>query len=248
VGYKAHQHAWLDGLICVNHAQTNRLKGYKGLAQTIPNWMPLAPAPAPATSGIRGELGLSEKTFLVGAVGRLHPSKGMDVLIPAFRASAPADAALVILGEGPQRKELERLCAGDSRIHLPGYRAAVHDCLRDVDLFVSPSREESFGLAIIEAMSTGAPIVATAAEGPGEFLRDHPVALVAPGSTESLAAEIGHAYQQYSNGTLRRIDYDLSMFDPSARVANIMDFYGQVIEAGQWSPARRPASRVAFAT
>ncbi len=247
VGYKAHQHAWLDGLICVNRAQTSRLAGYKGLTQTIPNWMPIAPAPAPST-GIRRELGLGEKTFLVGAVGRLHPSKGMDVLISAFRASAPADAALVILGEGPQRADLEKLRAGDARIHLPGYRPAVHDCLRDVDLFVSPSREESFGLAIIEAMSTGAPIVATAAEGPGEFLRNHPVALVEPGSTEGLTAAIGRAYKEYSNGTLRRIDYDLSMFDPSARVANIMDFYGQVIEAGQWSPARRPASRVAFAT
>jgi len=247
VGCKPHQHASLDELICVNRAQMGRLAGYGGQAQIIPNWMPQAPARVPS-AGIRRELGLSEKVFLVGAVGRLHPSKGMDVLISAFRAGAPADAALVILGEGPQRSALERLRAGDSRIHLVGYRPVVQDCLQDLDLFISPSREESFGLAIIEAMSTGVPIIATAAEGPGEFLLDHPVTLVAPGSVERMAAELGRACRQHSHGALRRIDYDLSMFDPSARVASIMDFYGQIIEAGQWSPARRQTSRVAFAT
>ncbi|MEJ1972230.1 MAG: glycosyltransferase family 4 protein [Lacunisphaera sp.] len=65
-------------------------------------------------------------------------------MIEAFRAVAPADAALVILGDGPQRKHLEKLRAGDDRIHFVGHRPEVHGCLRDLDLFVSPSREESF--------------------------------------------------------------------------------------------------------
>jgi glycosyltransferase involved in cell wall biosynthesis len=247
VGYKPHQHAWLDGLICVNRAQAGRLNGYRGLARTIPNWLPLAPNEA-AAAGIREELGLGEDVFLVGAVGRLHPSKGMDVLISAFRTSAPARAALVILGEGPQRAALERLRGGDPRIHLLGYRPGIHDCLRDLDLFVSPSREESFGLAIIEAMSTGVPIIATAAEGPGEFLLDHPVALVPPGSVDALAAEIGTAYGQYCAGGLPRIGYDLSLFDPTARLDNILEFYGQILQAGQWSPARQEAHGMAVAT
>jgi glycosyltransferase involved in cell wall biosynthesis len=247
VGYKAHQHASLNGLICVNRTQTGRLNGYRGLVRTIPNWMPQTPAQAPA-AGIRGELGLGEDVFLVGAVGRLHPSKGMDVLISAFRASAPARAALVILGEGPQRAKLERLCGGDPRIHLVGYRSVVHDCLRDLDLFVSPSREESFGLAIIEAMSTGVPIISTAAEGPGEFLLDQPVALVPTGSVEALATEISRAHKRYLDGGLPRIGYDLSLFDPAARLGNIMDFYGQVIEGRQWSTVRQESHSVALAT
>ena len=247
VGYKPHQHSWLNGLICVNRTQAGRLGGYRGLACTIPNWMPLESTQAPAP-GIREELGLSEDVFLVGAVGRLHPSKGMDVLISAFRASAPAHAALVILGEGPQRTELDRQRAGDPRIHLLGYRPVVHDCLRDLDLFVSPSREESFGLAIIEAMSTGVPIIATAAEGPGEFLLDQPVALVPPGSVEALAAEINAAYGQYRTEGLPRIGYDLSLFDSSARLDDIIDFYGQVVEAAQWSPVRQEVRNVAVAT
>jgi len=247
VGYKAHQHAWLDGLICVNHTQARRLTGYRGLAHTIPNWIPQITEDRAAT-GIRQELGLGEDVFLVGAIGRLHPSKGMDVLVSAFRESAPERAALVILGDGPQRRQLDRLRGGDPRIHFVGYRSAVHDCLRDLDLFVSPSREESFGLAIVEAMSAGVPIVATAAEGPGEFLIDQPIPLVPPGSIAALSAEIRRAHQTFRPGTLARIDYDLSLFDPSARLANVMEFYGQVIAAGEWSPARTENQRVALAT
>lgn len=246
VGYKPHQHARFDGLICVNRAQAGRLAGYPGIARTIANWMPASPESPPA--GIREELGLAPEVFLVGAVGRLHASKGTDVLVSAFRAAAPANAALVILGEGPQRAQLEKLRAGDPRIHFVGYRPVVYGCLRDLDLFVSPSREESFGLAIVEAMSTGVPIIASAAEGPAEFLRDQPAVLVPPGSVAALAAAIESAHVQFSTGRLTRVAYDLSLFDPSARIANIMDFYSQVIAT---KPVRRSlpvAHEVAIAT
>jgi len=236
VGYKPHQHARLDGLICVNRTQASRLSGYPGMRRTISNWLPQAPkGVAPR---MRAELGLDAGVFLVGAVGRLHPSKGMDVLISAFRAAALSRAALVILGEGPQRTQLERLRAGDPRIHLPGYRPAVYDCLVDIDLFVSPSREESFGLAILEAMNTGVPIIATAAEGPIEFLQNQPVELVPPGSITAMTTALMAAYERFCTGRLPRIAYDLSLFDPPARVAEVSDFYAQVITAKRWSPVR----------
>ena len=247
VGYKAHQHSRLSGLICVNRAQSARLAGYRGVARVIPNWLPLPPAEHDQ-AGLREELRLSDDVFLVGAVGRLHSSKGMDVLIRAFRASAPAQAALVILGDGPQRGELEQLRQNDPRIHFLGFRPDVHNCLRDLDLFVSPSREESFGLAIVEAMSAGLPIIATAAEGPAEFLRDQPAVLVPPDSIAAIAAAITAAYGQFcTNHGLPRIGYDLSLFDPVARLANITDFYAHVIETKQRSRARL-ARRVAVAT
>lgn len=247
VGYKPHQHARFKGLICVNHAQAGRLGSFQGMVRTIPNWLPQAPA-ATGAPGIRAELGLAEDVFLIGAVGRLHPSKGVDVLVDAFRASTATKAALVMLGDGPQLAELRHRSAGDPRIHFLGYRPVVQDCLRDLDLFVSPSREESFGLAIIEAMSAGLPVIATTAEGPREFLRDQPVSLVAPGSTAELTSAINAVHQRYRAGRLSRISYDLSLFDPAARVANIMDFYGQVLEAGQWTHARQSAQNVAVAT
>ena len=101
VGYKPHQHARLGGLICVNRTQATRLPGYHGLASTIPNWIPAMP-PDPAGPGLRRELGLATDVFVVGAIGRLHPSKGMDILVTAFLyitviGQTPIDPSFVIL-------------------------------------------------------------------------------------------------------------------------------------------------------
>jgi glycosyltransferase involved in cell wall biosynthesis len=230
VGYKAHQHARLGALICVNQAQGRRLGDYQGLVRVIPNWIPKSRGGLP-TRALRQELGLSEKTFVVGAVGRLHPSKGMDVLIDAFQSMAPPEAALVILGEGPQRRDLERRVGTDPRIHLLGYRSDVHACFGSFDLFISPSREESFGLAILEAMSSGVPVIATAAEGPAEFLREFPVKLVAPGSVEELAAALAAAGEKFRAGALPRVAYDLGGFEAPARLSSIQDLYAQLIKS-----------------
>jgi glycosyltransferase involved in cell wall biosynthesis len=239
VGYKRHQHARLDGLICVNRAQLARIEGYEGMIRSIPNWLPVAVATArPATRTIRSELGLGPDTFVVGAVGRLHPSKGTDLLVRAFRAAAPANAALVLVGEGPQRAELEQLAAGDPRIHFAGHRNCVQDCLHGFDLFVSPSREESFGLAILEAMNAGLPVVATAAEGPAEHLRDQPIVLVPLNDEASLAAAIGAAAERFAAGQLTSVAYDLSAFDPALRVGQVMDFYRQLLAARKTEPVR----------
>ena len=247
VGYKAHQHSRLDGLICVNRSQTGRLADYRGLVRTIPNWMPAAPNNAPC-GDLRAELGLAPETFLVGAVGRLHPSKGMDVLVDAFRTAIAGPAALVIFGEGPQRPDLERLRDGDPRIFLPGFRAVVPSLLRELDLFVSPSREESFGLAILEAMEVGLPVIATAAEGPSEFLLDQPVEMVAPGSRSALTDALAEAYTRFMlAGELPRVSYDLSAFDTVARVSSINDFYASILAARSVGGVAR-ATAVAVAT
>lgn len=244
VGYKPHQHERLDALICVNHAQNARLTEYRGVVRTIPNWIPQKQS-ASAPVNLREELGIDPKALVIGSVGRLHSSKGMDVLVSAFRAVAATNSALVILGEGPQRDELEKLRAGDTRIHLPGYRADVRSCLANFDLFVSPSREESFGLAILEAMGAGLPVIATAAEGPAEFLRNQPVQLIRPDSVNALSTALASAAAMFAGGELARVDYDLSKFDGAERVASITELYEYVLRKRSRVPVMRQASSVA---
>src|SRR5689334_308383 len=108
VGYKAHHHARLDGLVCVNRAQHEGLPQGEALASVIYNWAPERDAAAAARhTDLRAELGLAPQQLLVGSVGRLHRSKGMDLLIAGFKAHAPADAVLAILGEGPDEAALK---------------------------------------------------------------------------------------------------------------------------------------------
>lgn len=104
------------------------------------------------------------------AVGRLAPQKGFDLLLPAFAAfrARHAEATLTILGEGPQRAEIERQAdtldlAGCVR--MPGRSEAVLAEIERADLFVSSSRYEGFSNAMLEAMALGVPVVATDCPG-----------------------------------------------------------------------------------
>ena len=131
------------------------------------------------------------------AVSRLEPQKGIDLAVralPAVRARHP-DAQLVVLGEGPQRAELERLAASlDVPVHLPGRVPDVAAWLRRADLLVHPARWEGFGLALLEAMLAALPVVATRVSSIPEIVVDGETGLlVPPEDPAALAAAISRA-------------------------------------------------------
>jgi glycosyltransferase involved in cell wall biosynthesis len=140
-------------------------------------------------------------SYLVGMTGHLAPIKGADEFIRASAVVARRrdDVTFVVAGEdksraGENRRRLERL-VGDlglgGRVHLPGWVDDVPSLLSALDLFVSPSRAEPFGLSIIEAMACGVPVIATRSEGAGEILEDGVTGLLVPlGDHEALAGAI----------------------------------------------------------
>lgn len=230
VGYKAHQHASMDGLICVNRAQHQRLGNYGGEAMVIYNW---APQRDPSDQGdLRAELGLRPEQLLVGSLGRLNKAKGMDLLVAAFRTFTPPDAVLAILGEGEELAALERAAGGDPRIRLLGFRSDVNAALQAMDLFVSPSREEAFPLAILEAMRAGLPVIASATQGPLEMLAGQPAQIVPIGDVTALGTAIAAALErigQVPRSLRLPIRYDVSEYDRATAVGRVIAFYREVI-------------------
>ncbi|MFJ4618031.1 glycosyltransferase [Streptomyces sp. NPDC088812] len=119
---------------------------------------------------VRRRLGLPDHAHVVGAVGRLHPGKRLDVAVRAL-AALPADHRLLLVGAGPEEDALRRTArdAGVAdRVLFTGERPYLPDggpgpdlpslaCAMDV--LVSPSPEESFGLAVVEALACGLPVV-----------------------------------------------------------------------------------------
>ncbi|GGU29931.1 glycosyl transferase [Streptomyces lavendofoliae] len=114
-----------------------------------------------ARRAARRRLGLAPGAYVVGGVGRLVAGKRFDTLIRAV-AALPGDARLLLVGEGDQREPLERtarecgvaervIWAGAVDRDLPGLLAAM-------DVFVSASADEAFGLAIVEALAAGLPV------------------------------------------------------------------------------------------
>ena len=76
---------------------------------------------------------------------------------------------LVIVGDGFQRRSLERLAGG--QVAFTGFRHDVKDLYQALDLFVCPSRYEPFGRVIAEALDAGVPVVAADAQGPVDIAR-----------------------------------------------------------------------------
>lgn len=231
VGYKAHHHGRLDGLVCVNRAQHDGLPQGGALASVIHNWAPERDAAAARPTDLRAELGLAPGQLLVGSVGRLHRSKGMDLLIAGFKAHAPADTVLAILGEGPDEAALRQLAAGDPRVRLLGFRSDVDQALPSFDLFVSPSREEAFPLAILEAMRAGRPVLSSATQGPREMLAGQPARLVPVGDAhalgQALAEELARLRQLPPQE--RVVRYATAPYDRGNAVARTLGFYRDVM-------------------
>lgn len=126
---------------------------------------------------LRAGLPVGDAYPLLLNVGRLYKQKGQKYLIPMMDEllSRWPRAQLLIVGGGDEEAELRRLvkeqALGDS-IHLLGIRTDVKQLLEIADVFVFPSLWESFGLAALEAMASGVPVVASRIGGIPEIIQD----------------------------------------------------------------------------
>ena len=110
------------------------------------------------------------ETLRLGALGRLHPAKGYDVLIKALahlRAhgfTPPTPFEVEIAGEGAQREPLQAMIdqAGLDNVRLSGFCDTPRDFLAGLHLYLQPSRREGLCIAVHEAMQAGLPALVTA--------------------------------------------------------------------------------------
>ena len=129
-----------------------------------------------------------DQTVRLGALGRLHPVKGHDVLIAAlarlpkicFAPLPPFE--LRIAGDGDQRAELEAAiaAAGLTNVRLTGFETDPRRFLADLHIFVQPSRSEGLCIAAHEAMQAGLPSVVSAVGELPHSVRDGETGLVVP--------------------------------------------------------------------
>ena len=129
---------------------------------------PLRPRRAAGTVGAAGRASeLAPETPVLLAICRLVPQKGVDVAIEAMPQvlERHADAHLVVLGEGPLRTRLAALADAhgvEEAVSFPGRVGDVAWWLRRAAVLVHPARWEGFGLALLEAMLSERPVVASA--------------------------------------------------------------------------------------
>ncbi|WP_128802861.1 MULTISPECIES: glycosyltransferase [unclassified Streptomyces] len=147
--------------------------------------------------------GLPEDAYVVGGVGRLAPGKRFDLLVRAL-AELPDDVRLLLVGGGPEREALwrcaralgvaDRVVLAGERPYLPEPGAdapGVVDLLSAMDVLASPSAEEAFGLAVVEALAAGLPVLFASCPAVEDLPPDAaPGALRVTGGADAYAREL----------------------------------------------------------
>ena len=158
--------------------------------------LPVVPA-GRSRAAPRELLGLDPGALVVGTVGNLTPKKDHLTLLEAHASvvATRPEARLVIVGTGPQEEQLRsavRSLGIEDSVRLTGSRDDVAELLAAFDVFAMSSRHEGLPIALLEAMASGLPVVATRVGGIPEVVDDGVNGLlVPPGDAGMLAAAIG---------------------------------------------------------
>lgn len=188
----------MDQVVCVSAEQARRVRralvpGRK--VRVVRNAIDLErfAAPDPRMPSRLRNLFAGSPSRVVGAVGRLSPEKGIDVLVDAAAVVVRRrpDTGFVVFGDGPLRESLERRIARlglVGKFHLAGFRDDVDHWLPGLDLLALPSHTEGLPNAALEALAAQVPVVATRVGGTPEVVRQGVSGLlVPPGDAASLA-------------------------------------------------------------
>ena len=190
---------------------------------------------------VRSELGVSAEEILVIAVANLRAEKGYDVLLEAARILADQDLPIRIaaVGRGPLKDELNKRHAAlglRDRFVFLGQRDDVLRLMTGADVFVLASHHEGLPVALMEAMSVGLPVVATAVGGVPQFVTDSEEGLlVAPGRPDLLAEALvrictdSELRRRLGEGAKRKS----TVFDVRSASAKIEDIYRRLVEASR---------------
>jgi glycosyltransferase involved in cell wall biosynthesis len=189
---------WVDGFVAVSDevetAILDSIGPIRDKIAVISNGVDIARYSRPIDrAGVRHTLGLAEDTWLMALVGTMKPQKGHHFLIDAVRLVAPrfADLHILFVGDGEMRAELAAQAAASGagkRIHFLGNRGDVPELLAVCDAFVLPSLWEGLPMALIEAMASGLPVIASEVSGTRQVMVPNETGLlVPPGDVQALS-------------------------------------------------------------
>lgn len=193
----------------------------------------------------RRSLGLEARVPLVGNVGRLSPEKGQrDFLMAAARLPEQFSGThFVLVGDGPDRSDLEGLCVElgiRDRVHFTGHLTDVRPVFRDLDLLALTSHTEGFPNVVLESLSMGTPVLATAVGGTPDIVHDGKSGiLVSARDLDAIAAGLekilsDHGFAEETVVAGRQMVEEKFQF--SVRVEKVSALYEDLME--EWRGSR----------
>lgn len=229
-------------LVCVSESVKEKVSGvipFTGKLKTVYNGIHFFRT---GSSTFRAEFGISTTTVLIGNVGNLYAVKGQKYLIRAFAellVSHP-DICLVLVGRGDEDKNLKEqvrdLGIADGKVVFTGFRSDIENVLNAVNLYVQPSLSEGHPVAVLEAMSLGIPVIASAVGGVPELVGlEQYGTLVTPGSWEDLferMREYSHSPVLFQEKAQAAKNYVQEAFSIEKMARNYISIYQKVFQQG----------------
>lgn len=233
IRYKPSQHAAMDGLIAIAPWQLNALPEAMRLrTRQIDNWAHVEPVGETERAAKRRAWGIADDDYLIGALGRIEPSKGMDALVRAFGRLSVSRTRLAVVGSGSQLQSLRRVAPAS--VILPGFSERPQECFAAFDAFVSAARSEPFGFVLMEAMASGLPVLATSTDGARHLQALIGQPLVPCDDEDALVCGL----QALAAARPARQHYDLSGYQLSAKAAEVEAWYSQALACKRTAQAR----------
>lgn len=198
-------------------------------------------APKPFAKTTREKLGFGKKDFVITAIGRVVRRKAYDVLIKAVAETKDQSIRLVIVGDGPEKENLQNLAdylGLSKRVTFTGFASdeQKHQYLSNSDLFAMTSLHEGFGIVFMEAMYFNLPIVATNCGGQTDFLIPERNSLLL--NVGDVAACAAHISRFKSDKKLYRVcaansRKDLSKFSADKVAGAYAELFDEIIRPGR---------------
>jgi glycosyltransferase involved in cell wall biosynthesis len=167
--------------LCLSHGYKEQLQscreGRRKITAVAPNALLELPSPQNKPRQI------PNNPPVIGFVGRMEPVKGVDLLLEAaaIMKARSIDFRMVIAGGDPGRYRQQATALQlDSHVTFPGWCDNPTKLYNTWDIFCLPSREEPFGLSLIEAMACGLPVVTTECNGPRDIVGTDGSGLIVP--------------------------------------------------------------------
>lgn len=121
---------------------------------------------------IRKELGIPKEAFVVLSIGEVNDNKNHETIIRAIKKTKMKDIYYLICGKGDRVEDLKKLSKElhlENRVKLLGFRDDIKEICSCADIFAFPSKREGLGLAALEAMSAGLPLITSNVHGINDY-------------------------------------------------------------------------------
>jgi glycosyltransferase involved in cell wall biosynthesis len=199
-------HRWLYKHISTIHAVSRQVQ--EQLIKYIPSsvrpnidliYLGVSPKKESDPFSLKNKYKLKDE-FIVGIIGRMQEGKDQHIVIEAISKLKDLNIKLFIIGEAMDEQYLQKLhhmCEEmdlEERVIFTGFTKEADAYMQLCDITVLATKNETFGLVIIESMANGTPVIATDRGGPLEIINDGVDGLLYDGSSEDLSKKIQRLY------------------------------------------------------